>query len=155
MARWVLPVLVGPSTAVTPTPRARTSRLWGAEKVTGIKDRQETFVVVDRMPAPLRVATLHAQFSGLWCLGCVSRIIQSVSSGRVDRFRCRTVFPAGTLRWVRDTFASVLKHPGARFCTTMRQRTDAGLTSGTSLERIAAESLTPAFSDFVHCQIWQ
>src|SRR5262245_14456032 len=38
-ARWVLPVLVGPSTAVTPAPRARTSRLWGAENETGISDR--------------------------------------------------------------------------------------------------------------------
>src|SRR6202008_1694512 len=33
MARWVLPVLVGPSTAVTPWPRATASR-----EVTGEKD---------------------------------------------------------------------------------------------------------------------
>jgi hypothetical protein len=52
--------------------------LWGAEKVTGIKDRQDAFVV-DRMPAPLRLGTPRAQFSGSWCLGCVSRIIQPVS----------------------------------------------------------------------------
>ncbi len=32
MARCVLPVLVGPSTAVTPEPRARASRLEGEEK---------------------------------------------------------------------------------------------------------------------------
>ena len=31
MARWVLPVLVGPSTAVTPAPRRRPSRLAGDE----------------------------------------------------------------------------------------------------------------------------
>src|SRR5262249_19364290 len=31
IARWVLPVLVGPSTAVTPAPRARASRLVGDE----------------------------------------------------------------------------------------------------------------------------
>src|SRR5262245_51969177 len=31
IARWVLPVLVGPSTAVTPAPRARASRLLGEE----------------------------------------------------------------------------------------------------------------------------
>src|SRR5918995_5095245 len=31
IARWVLPVLVGPSTAVTPVPRARASRLLGEE----------------------------------------------------------------------------------------------------------------------------
>ena len=38
MARWVLPVLVGPSTAVTPAPRARPSRLVAGEKEIGIKD---------------------------------------------------------------------------------------------------------------------
>ena len=32
MARWVLPVLVGPSTAVTPAPRAREARLGCGEK---------------------------------------------------------------------------------------------------------------------------
>src|ERR1051326_5338842 len=31
MARWVLPVLVGPSTAVTPAPRRRPSRVTGDE----------------------------------------------------------------------------------------------------------------------------
>src|ERR1043166_659116 len=36
MARWVLPVLVGPRTAVTPTPRARGSRLMDGANVTGI-----------------------------------------------------------------------------------------------------------------------
>src|SRR5208283_1718357 len=32
IARWVLPVLVGPSTAVTPAPRARDERLGCGEK---------------------------------------------------------------------------------------------------------------------------
>jgi hypothetical protein len=32
MARWVLPVLVGPSTAVTPAPRARDVRFGCGEK---------------------------------------------------------------------------------------------------------------------------
>jgi hypothetical protein len=36
MARWVLPVLVGPSTAVTPVPRALESRLVGEENEIGI-----------------------------------------------------------------------------------------------------------------------
>src|SRR5258707_8856661 len=36
IARWVLPVLVGPSTAVTPEPRARASRATGEEKEIGI-----------------------------------------------------------------------------------------------------------------------
>src|SRR5436305_8877733 len=36
IARWVLPVLVGPSTAVTPAPRARASRATGEEKEIGI-----------------------------------------------------------------------------------------------------------------------
>ena len=40
MARWVLPVLVGPSTAVTPAPRARASRVTGEEKEMGIDDRK-------------------------------------------------------------------------------------------------------------------
>ena len=34
--RWVFPVLVGPSTAVTPAPRARKSRSAGGEKEIGI-----------------------------------------------------------------------------------------------------------------------
>src|SRR4029079_1838887 len=36
MARWVLPVLVGPSTAVTPAPRRRPSRVTGDENEIGI-----------------------------------------------------------------------------------------------------------------------
>ena len=36
-ARWVLPVLVGPSTAVTPAPRARRSRLIEGAKEIGIR----------------------------------------------------------------------------------------------------------------------
>ena len=36
MARWVLPVLVGPSTAVTPAPRAPVARLVGEENEMGI-----------------------------------------------------------------------------------------------------------------------
>src|SRR6516225_2901294 len=36
MPRWVLPVLVGPNTAVTPAPRARSSRSAGGEKEIGI-----------------------------------------------------------------------------------------------------------------------
>src|SRR5215469_12147029 len=37
MARWVFPVLVGPSTAVTPAPRARRARSAGGENEIGIK----------------------------------------------------------------------------------------------------------------------
>src|SRR5437016_1797646 len=37
----------------------------------------------------------------------------------------------------------------------MRRRRGAVLTSGTSLERIAAESLTRPFSDSVHGDMWQ
>src|SRR5882672_11756239 len=36
IARWVLPVLVGPRTAVTPTPRARASRFAAGENETGM-----------------------------------------------------------------------------------------------------------------------
>src|SRR5512146_321229 len=38
MARWVLPVLVGPSTAVTPAPRARAPRTGCGEKLRVITD---------------------------------------------------------------------------------------------------------------------
>src|SRR5262245_38901115 len=44
MARWVLPVLVGPSTAVTPAPRGRASRGAGDENEMAI-------VVLVRRPA--------------------------------------------------------------------------------------------------------
>src|SRR5271156_1556582 len=37
MARWVLPVLVGPNTAVTPAPRARRSRSVEGENEIGIE----------------------------------------------------------------------------------------------------------------------
>src|ERR1700745_3390735 len=37
MARWVLPVLVGPRTAVTPAPRARASREAGDENESDIR----------------------------------------------------------------------------------------------------------------------
>src|ERR1700761_3130417 len=37
IARWVFPVLVGPSTAVTPAPRARKSRSVAGENEIGIK----------------------------------------------------------------------------------------------------------------------
>jgi hypothetical protein len=40
MARWVLPVLVGPRTAVTPAPRAPESRFDGEEKEMGIDDQE-------------------------------------------------------------------------------------------------------------------
>src|SRR5215510_3066365 len=89
IARWVLPVLVGPSTAVTPTPRARASRLWGAEKETGISGERP-----------------------------VSQFAQG-------------------------------------FCTTMRRRGGSVLRDRTSLERIAAESLTRPVSEFVHPDIWR
>src|SRR5262245_51113122 len=90
IARWVLPVLVGPSTAVTPAPRARASRLLGEEKEIAISDPGK-------------------------------------GKGR---------------------------HPfQASSCTTMRRGESLWLSCGTSLERIAAESLTRLQSDFVHCHI--
>ena len=42
MARWVLPVLVGPRMAVTPAPRTRASRLAGEEKEMAIGMIQRT-----------------------------------------------------------------------------------------------------------------
>src|SRR5712691_13501169 len=70
MARWVLPVLVGPSTAVTPAPRSPECRLLGEEKEIGIDDR-------DCAALLLRDATRHpaacgAKF-GAWRIGGLSR----------------------------------------------------------------------------------
>src|SRR6187401_3561264 len=90
IARWVLPVLVGPSTAVTPVPRARASRLLGEENEIAISVPGE-----GKGPPP---------------------------------------FPS-------------------LFCTTMRRGKSLWLSCGTSLERIAAESLTRAEFDFVHGHI--
>src|ERR1700733_5930404 len=50
MARCVLPVLVGPSTAVTPAPRARRSRSAGGEKENGIKGPALTPLPAFRLP---------------------------------------------------------------------------------------------------------
>src|SRR5580700_224562 len=89
MARCVLPVLVGPRTAVTPAPRARESRATGEEKEMGISCPEG-------------------------------------GAGRVLRTAIRP------------------------FCTTMRRVMGFGLSSRTSLERIAAESVTLRVYDFVH-----
>src|ERR1700730_8519342 len=91
MARCVLPVLVGPRTAVTPAPRARASRATGEEKEMGI----------------------------------------SCPEGGMGLFK-------------------TLIRP---FCTTMRRVMDLGLSSRTSLERIAAESVTRLLLEFVHGDI--
>src|ERR1700692_209980 len=88
MARCVLPVLVGPRTAVTPAPRARAPRATGEEKEIGI------------------------------------------SYPECGKGPSKTGFRP--------------------FCTTMRRVKDLGLSSRTSLERIAAESVTLLLSEFVH-----
>src|SRR5262245_2691881 len=133
MARWVLPVLVGPSTAVTPTPRARASRLWGAEKETGITIRWAFR------------RSRNARY--LPVLGRKSCALKS-GSPRI------AVYPERRHGSSRVGVALSRMHRGERlgerFCITMRHRHDALLTSGTSLERIAAESLTRSVSDFVH-----
>src|SRR5580700_7978967 len=53
MARCVLPVLVGPRTAVTPAPRARASRATGEEKEMGISCPEGGFVVFEGPYPPL------------------------------------------------------------------------------------------------------
>src|SRR5579863_102950 len=98
MARWVFPVLVGPSTAVTPAPRVRASRSAGGENEMGIED-----------PA----------------------------------FRAPG-WPANEAGQGED----------ACLCITTRRSKDLCLRCGTSLERIAAESLTRVVFDFVHRDIW-
>ena len=49
MARWVLPVLVGPSTAVTPAPRVRDARAGCGEKLMAIT-RPDWREELDRAP---------------------------------------------------------------------------------------------------------
>src|SRR5262245_16737127 len=90
IARWVLPVLVGPRTAVTPAPRARASRL----------PCEENEMVI--------------------------------------------VCPEG------ERSSPGLSTP---VCTTMRCWKGLCLSCGTSLERIAPESLTRSLSEFVHGHI--
>src|SRR5947208_15215991 len=103
IARWVLPVLVGPSTAVTPAPGARPlARLDGDDE--------------------------KAMISG-WFL-------RRWRWARVPQKACRG-FGIGNTR-------------GGYKCFTMRRVSGRGLSSGTSPERIAPESLTPMTSGFVH-----
>src|SRR5262245_32263516 len=64
MARWVLPVLVGPSTAVTPAPRARTSRVRGAENETGISDRLGIPMATERKPGHMGCTSRRAPARG-------------------------------------------------------------------------------------------
>src|SRR6185312_6119732 len=96
MARWVLPVLVGPRTAVTPAPRARGERLEGEEN---------------------------------------DRVITRPNWRRGHRVR-----PGAAFLYHNATAAML---SGAR-----------ELSFGTSLERIAPESLTRTQYGFVHGDIW-
>src|ERR1700728_621259 len=74
IARWVLPVLVGPSTAVTPWPRATTSREETEEKEMGIRGPAggtrrpliglnlyhiATLAAANALPPPLRRTSLE------------------------------------------------------------------------------------------------
>jgi len=53
--------------------------------------------------------------------------------------------------WRQGSFGSATK----AYCITMRRRTGPRLKFGTSLERIAPESLTREVYDFVHGDIWR
>src|SRR5262247_4191339 len=122
IARWVLPVLVGPSTAVTPAPRARTSRFGGAENETGISDRLES-----RWRPNARPATwLHrpAQ-SGLGKTRRKPRLKQGNSAVPARR-DLGLILSAAQL-------GPPLEFPTAdipRFCTILQRRRDATLTNG-------------------------
>src|SRR5205807_354700 len=73
MARCVLPVLVGPSTAVTPAPRAPASRLNAGEKEIAIKSGCERWL------------TLPVSYPSLWSDCCRSRLSTN------DGLRCATM----------------------------------------------------------------
>src|SRR3954470_14346345 len=72
MARWVLPVLVGPSTAVTPAPRAWASRLIGDEKEIGIFIQRQgsdlSFLCSDK--------SLACHMRGLSCAASLCRYLR-------------------------------------------------------------------------------
>src|SRR5437764_8267947 len=103
IAKWVLPVLVGPSTAVTPAPGARSLPNEGGEKA-------------------------------IFCRCFLRRYVHAYSAKVGTGFAIRIrVLP--------------------RLCFNLRRRCGRGLSSGTSLERNAPESLTPAQTRFVHRNI--
>src|SRR5262245_30285624 len=147
MARWVLPVLVGPSTAVTPAPRARASRLWGAENETGISDRQGIPYATERTPGGM-----VAQAGAIRL-----RTIDETPRARGTRpprprpaLVSRFAPSAAQLGPSKAISNGLIAGDSVPYCDVLRRRRDAALTSRTSLERIAAESLTRFYSDFVH-----
>src|SRR5438874_11409811 len=128
IARWVLPVLVGPRTAVTPTPRARTSRLeiagyeWlmagpgrsAQRRSRGYRSDESDPAAKPEAP---RDGVRHKRAGG-------------VALARV--FANRGISPARLRNVYHDATECVLP-----------------LSLGTSPERIAAESLTRGISEFV------
>src|SRR5271170_511139 len=66
MARCVLPVLVGPSTAVTPAPRARSSRSAGGEKEIGINGPAFTHHWRDKRRLLYHNVTLERPVLKMW-----------------------------------------------------------------------------------------
>src|SRR5262245_64077991 len=109
MARWVLPVLVGPSTAVTPAPRARASRFWGAEKETGITIRWAFR------------RSRNARY--LPVLGRKSFALKSVSP-RIAVYPERR-HGSSRVGVALSRMCIVVSGLGERFCITMRHRHDA------------------------------
>src|SRR5580658_10030610 len=103
MARWVLPVLVGPSTAVTPAPRARRSRSAGGEKEIGINSPAWRRVLVYHnvtLETPVlnmwnesrpnrRLAACSSSFTAIY--GAAARVEHQI--GCNARFRCVVLAP--------------------------------------------------------------
>src|SRR5215213_6534938 len=68
IARWVLPVLVGPSTAVTPVPRARASRRGAVEKEMAIKGPgYSEEISLRRRSRPARLTTDGGETASIPC----------------------------------------------------------------------------------------
>src|SRR5262249_38916278 len=85
IARWVLPVLVGPSTAVTPAPRARASRLIGEEKEMGIDDRTRSHKGAGWPGRALTAVACHRQWRSVRRgSGFTSRISRSRLQARLQ-----------------------------------------------------------------------
>src|SRR5947209_5827290 len=115
IARWVLPVLVGPSTAVTPVPRTPVPRLLGREK--------EIAINLDLLSGPQRRYRFGSSGTRAG-----HAVVTPISQGRVlpDGKNCG---PAAACR-ITPRFPDFTR--GLWF-------------GGTSPERIASESLTPSF----------
>src|SRR3984957_4330080 len=136
IARWVLPVLVGPSTAVTPWPRATTSREGTEEKEMAIRGpasgTQRPLVGLEHVAIPRDRNVLQVHTLAHALVGELASTPDQVR-GRLSPGHALTLYHNAT--------------PGAAKSLPTRLRR-------TSPERIAAESVTRRESGFVPPDIW-